>query len=101
MNKSLKISEIKHGKLDIDYVSSNFSSIDAVAKYTNVSVNFDAKAAYNANLFTKYGSVKLPAGSRLAQTEPSNNSVQVDGSVGTSPKASVKISNSYANINIK
>ena len=99
--KSIKISEIKYGKLKIDYVSTDFELIKADSKYTNFNITFDPKTSYNINLYNNYGNISVPSGN-ISRSEPSSNSIQVTGTVGNgSAKGKVEITNKYANINLK
>lgn len=103
LNKVLKISEIKYGKLNIDDVLPTFELINVDASYTNVKIRFDPKASYNVDLYTKYSTIEVPSGSKTNRTEPDKNSIQVKGIVGnnSSPKANVNITNKYNGIYLK
>ena len=100
LNNSLKVSEIKYGKLNVDYVASHFSLMDVTAKYTNVNIKFDGAASYQADLYTKYGSINVPSGQFRRASE--RDEERANGTVGNSSiKSLVKIKNSYANITLK
>ncbi|MDR1054793.1 MAG: hypothetical protein LBL90_02995 [Prevotellaceae bacterium] len=102
LGKKLKIDEIKYGIVDISNVNPDFDAINIDARHTNVKIKFDPGASYNVDAYTRHASIKTPAGN-VSRNEPDRYSERVQGTIGSSslPKANVKITNDYGNIDLR
>ena len=103
LGKRFNASSLKYCKVKIADVAQDFSSILIEAAYTNIRIGLDNHYSFMADLYTRYGSIRLN-GIKLSDVtlddDDSRYSKTIRGRVGKQehPSAKVNISNSYADI---
>lgn len=103
LGKRFDASSLRYCKVRIADVAQDFSSILIEAAYTNIRIGLDNRYNFMADLYTRYGSIRLN-GIKLSDVtlddDDSRYSKTIRGRVGKqeNPQAKVKISNSYADI---
>jgi hypothetical protein len=95
------ISDIRYGKVSIEEIARDFSSIDISAAYTTVRLGIDEQSNFRADLSTRYGNIQTGhltlQDVRLGNERYSKSLTAIMGS-DKNPGASVRITNSYADI---
>ena len=96
------ISDNTYGDLKIDNISTNFSKIAANGKFTNFFLGLNDKHNFKTELSTSFGKInlskiKISIDKQIKETTKQ----EIMGVAGTlsNPKAEVKVSTSYGNIN--
>lgn len=103
LGKRFDASSLRYCKVKITEVAQNFNSILIEAGYTTIRIGLDNHYNFMADLYNRYGSIRLN-GIKLSDVTLDDNdnrySKTIRGRVGnqTDPQAKVKISNSYADI---
>ena len=95
--KSLNVTGIQHGKIEVDHVSAGFDFIKADASYTDIVLTFDPDSSYDFKAYTKYGKIKTPT----SNINTNNEGMQITGNVGGSSKSKIDIKNNYGDIILK
>ena len=101
LETACSITEIRYGKVRIEKIAPDFSSIDISAAYTTVRLGIDEQSSFKANLSTRYGNIQT--GNLVLQDVRLGNEKygkSLTATVGSDkdPEASVRITNSYADI---
>ncbi len=86
---------VKIGKL-----SKGFDKVEAYLSYGNFIVGLEPGSAFKFEGEAKYGSVNISTGDRLSKSKE-NSYTRVWGTVGSNPKASIKVVTKYGNSNFE
>jgi hypothetical protein len=99
LNKTLNLhSGYTHAK--IENLSKNFDEVEAELAYGNIYLGLESGATFKFDGEAKYGNVNINAGDRMSKTKE-NSYTRVWGNVGSNPKASIKLTTKYGNINVE
>jgi len=100
INNKLDI-DLKYSNIDVDEVSNNFNDITVGLKYGHANINFSDNASYALEADADYGSVDIPDCEIIKKIVDKTES-KITAVVGSSksPKAKVKISTKFGNVEL-
>lgn len=84
----------------VEQLSKGFSEVDAALSYGNIYLGVESGASYKVEAEAKYGKVKVASEGKLSKIKEGTN-MKVWGTVGSSPKSSMKLITKYGNIDIE
>ncbi len=98
LNKSLHL-EAAYTNAKIGTISRNFDDVDVSLAYGNLSAGMESGASYKLDSEARYGSISVAGGDRLSKTKETTTT-RVWGTVGGSPKGTMKLITKYGNIEL-
>ncbi|MEN8157326.1 MAG: DUF4097 family beta strand repeat-containing protein [Bacteroidota bacterium] len=99
LNKKLVV-ESKYTNIKVMNVSKEFKEISAVSSYGNIYLDVEQGTSFKFEGEARNGKINLTPEGRLSQMKEGNYK-KVWGSVGSSPKATIKLETRYGNIDIE
>ncbi len=99
LNKSLSLHSA-YTNAKVEKLARGFDEIDASLSYGNLTMGVDPGASYKVEAEAKYGKVNIASDEKLSKSKE-GNSMKVWGTVGSSPKSSMKLITKYGNIDIR
>ncbi len=99
LHKSLQLHSAYTGA-KIEKVSKGFDEIEASLAYGNIQMGLEPGASYKVEGQAKYGKIHIASGDKLSKSKD-GPSTKVWGTVGSSPKSTVKLIAKYGNIIIE
>lgn len=81
-------------------LSRDFEKVDASLSYGNITVDVDNGAAYKFDGESRYGKINIDQNGKLNRMKE-GPTVRVTGSVGSNPKATIRLVTKYGNIDIQ
>ncbi len=95
--------DVQYGKLDIDKLSKNFKGLTIDSKFTPVTINVEAGAAFELDANTKMSNLDLPSGYKVEDASEYVNNEYFKGVIGEKggelPK--MKVTNQFGKVEIK
>lgn len=100
---SFNASSLRYCKVKIDDIETDFSKININATYTNIRLAIGEKHSFQADISTRYGNIRakgLKISNLTWNDESDRYTKTLQGTVGSqsSPKASITIKDTYADI---
>jgi hypothetical protein len=99
LNKELVL-DAGYTNTKIERLSGNFENVVASLSYGNIYLNTEDGAAYKLEGESKYGKISVDQEGKLSKSKE-GTSMKVWGTVGSNPKASIKIQTRYGNAEIE
>lgn len=99
VNKSLSLHSA-YTNAKVMKLSKSFDKVDAALSYGNLFMDVESGTSYKVEAEAKYGKVKIASDGNLNQTKE-GTSMKVWGTIGSSPKANVKVITKYGNLVIE
>ncbi len=94
--------DMSYGKLEINAMDRNFSNVNVVGKYTEVSVGMERGAAYRFDAEVNYADAHVPNAATVKSRSDSGNRETVQGYLGSEgAKGLVKARLTYGDLMIK
>jgi hypothetical protein len=92
--------DINYGELDIDRTSKDFELIDIESSFGECDVNIESGASYTIEAEASFADVDFDSGNFKGTRHKKSTSIEINGTVGTSPKGKVKVETSYGDIDL-
>jgi len=99
LHKSLNL-QSSYTSAKILKVTRGFEEIDATLSYGNIAMGVESGASFKFDGGSKYGHVAIDKEGKLSKSKE-GTSMRIWGTVGTSPKSTIKLITKYGNIDIK
>jgi hypothetical protein len=92
--------DINYGELDIENTSKDFELIDIEASFADCDLNIESGASYTIEGEASFADIDYDSGNFKGTRHKKNTSLEVNGTVGTTPKGKVKIQTSYGDVDL-
>lgn len=92
--------DINYGELDIDRTSKDFELIDIDGSFAECDVNVESGASYTIEADASFADVNFDSGNFKGNRYKKTTSIEINGTVGTSPKGKVKVKTSYGDVDL-
>ena len=99
LNKSLSLNSA-YTNAKILELSRGFNEIDASLSYGNITIGLEEGTSFKIDSEARYGKISVADTGKLSKSSE-GNSMKVWGTVGSSPKATMKLITKYGNIDIE
>ncbi len=100
VNKKLDL-DIKYGNCEIDFMPSDFKSIELVSKYGNVEIGISSSASYKLNATVEYSNIEYPEKGDLKKNRDGQK-LTINGTIGNNKKTNSKVNivSKYGNVEL-
>lgn len=99
VNKKLNV-QSAYTNAKIEKLAKGFEEVDAALSYGNIYLGTDPGSSYKFDGEAKYGKINLASEGKLSKSVE-GTSMKIWGTVGSSPKSTIKLITKYGNIDIE
>ncbi len=91
---------MQYSDFKVNQVPKTFESIEVDNRYGKINLGIESGASYHLDGFAKYANIEYPSDNARLNRISENTRLTLNGTIGTSPKSTVKINTEYGGVRL-